>query len=313
MENNDHINLTVDISGYSPSLTVAYIVYQANALNYFNPKLSNSDLFETYNRLMETYTSLHGSDYAPEEVEGNMECLFNIVHHLDSEIKTHIDTTFDELHAYINALLTYELNAVISCVEDEAGLIMLELPVPDVMETASDETLEPIDFAVPSDTLRARSDQAYNHLLHTMYTYGKEDADYFGSVISRLYGVSETDLAHCHVMIRVVVDCLMDEVGYQEVPGWLDIVDFLYNYGGESPMRLTEYLLKRQEWLAEGLIPNIPNHGQILFLQEHFNAIAVGAKQSTYAKPVPLRSQWVFAYADFIQLTVSYHEQGGRG
>lgn len=311
MKHNDNIQMIFDIEGYSPTLSIAYIFHKAKVLNFFDSNQSDSDYFESYQQLMEAYTKTHGSDYIIKAVAPNMERLYTVEHSIDGEIKAHIDGIFDQLKPYIPTLLAYDLGISLGY-SDTPGRVLMTIPVPEQGSEDKDQTDTPnVDsHPLPPEDLRQQANQAFKTMFHTMLNTAEQNPNDFAPILSRLNGVDKASLNDCHAMIRIVFDCLMDEVDFIDVPHWSDIAEFLYNFDGESPMRLNDYLLKRQEWLADGLIPVIPYHGQILKLLAHFNSTALGNARSPQAQPLSLESQWLLAYADFFHTTGPYQEGG---
>lgn len=292
-----------------------FLVVVLNALNetgFFYPKLSTGGLFELFNTAMVDHNSLHGGDYNIDAVSENMELFYTTQ---DEQLFDNIANALDSLTDIAYILEKYDLSAKLSVDIEKQGSFIVDFPIsqelyyeefPENLEQSHEDSgAHPQGLFTHGRITPDGEDISPKFILTTMLMLTndilQESPEIFGQPLRELWEADEDSLKITLAQIEMAIDILSDLSDYQHEPHWEDIVRFINNEDGVSLMIFTNYLAKKHEELAFGVIPVIKNYPYLIFLQSHFVRMSSGYEQQMLEK-----SKLLLNYTEVIRLAITH-------
>lgn len=292
-----------------------FLVVTLNTLNetgFFYPKLSTGGLFELFNMVMIDHTSLHGGDYNVDAVSENMELFYTTQ---DEQLSDNIANALESLTDIAYILEKYDLSAKLSVDVEKHGSFTVEFPIsqelyyeefPENLEQSHEDSgAHPQGLFTNRRITPDGEDISPKFILTTMLILTndlqQESPELFGQPLRELEKADEDSIKITLAQIEMAIDILSDLSDYQHEPHWDDIVRFINNEDDVSLMIFTNYLAKKHEELAFGVIPVIRNYPYLIFLQSHFVRMS-----SEYEQQMLEKSKLLLNYTEVIRRAMTH-------
>lgn len=314
-----------------------YILIQANVNHYFNPKLSKGELFDLYESIMIDYTNQFGGSFRGIDVPVNMERFFGSPGRIDKDLKNTIAQMFEENTPISNYLKNNLLSSSVSIEQDnnEVGVLVFDIPTNgelllgennNLVKTSNTRKLvdELVNQGVASendglleyrrvtpDGYHVIPEAVFGEIISIVKEQTEKDPEMFFDVSTRLRGSTVKEIQSIHAQIILIIDILAEQSEYIHEPHWSEIVEFAYNYDGDSLTLLTNKINGYHDLITTGQIHHVPHYDEVLYLQDHFVNITPQIPIEN-AKPLTVRSQFLLAFVDYIGQALSIIEEEGE-